>query len=258
VVAALQQETDSILGSLGLHLSWRSLAGHRANEVSQQLAVVTFQGWCDNSGLPGASLRSGGLGWTHVTDGEILPFMEIDCDHIRGFVRNQLRGFDPAGRDALLGRALGRVLVHELFHILGRKTHHGSGALDRPAYSELDLVSDDFQLEATECHILQDSDSGVPPQGPGPDAAADSARRGRVTFVEHGCSVCHGAAGEGTRRAPAVRTRGRVTNPVELATMLAIDSAAMCRRAQQLKMAPPSLGRDELADLVRFLNAPPF
>jgi hypothetical protein len=32
----------------------------------------------------------------------------------------------------------------------------------------------------------------------------------------------------------------------------------MCHRADQLKLVPPTLGKADIDDLVRFLNAPPF
>ena len=254
VETALKQETESILEQVGLELEWRSLAGIHGNEVSEQLAVVTFKGFCESRGLPPAPFRSGGLGWTHITDGEILPFMDVDCDHIRGFIRAPLSQLGPVERDKALGRAVGRVMAHELVHILGRKSHHGSRAVDRPSYTVQELMTDHL-TDGPECRVLEPADKRRRPvrEATFTESTA-SAKRGQAKFVEKRCSTCHGARGEGTKRGPALRQPGRLTDVVELTTKLAIDGDAMCRRAEHLKMPTPSLNHGDVEDLLHFLN----
>jgi hypothetical protein len=248
-VAQLQSETAAILAPLGLELSWKSL--DHPNQVSAQLAVVTLRGTCDARGVPPAPFRSGGLGWTHISDGEVLPFMDVDCDRIRGFVRGTLAAFGPAERDRLLGRAIGRVIAHELYHILGRTTHHGTMAGSRPVYTAQELTSDRFLLEEPECRILHVSGARI-------DEDMGSSKRGQDKYIEKKCGVCHGPKGEGTHRAPTLRVNGRFTSAAELAMKLALDAGAMCRSAGHLKIASPSLDVGDIADLVRFLNTPVY
>jgi hypothetical protein len=245
---------DSIILSLGLGLEWRSLDRH-GDRVSGELAVISFKGTCDNRGFPPQADDSRGLGWTHITDGQILPFTDVDCDQIRAFVRAQMKATNPADRDRLLGRAVGRVVAHELYHILARRAHHGSGSVDRPEYTARDLVSDDFQLQETECRILKLVNSQsilagiVDFEGP-----TGSAKKGEAKFLKERCSVCHGSRGQGTRNGPALRKGAHSVSNVVLAAQLGIDSAAMCRRAKQLKLPPLSFSAGDLPDLVRFLN----
>ena len=89
VFEALQDELENIMQPIGWNFEWRSLNGVRGNEVSVELAVLTFKGRCDVAGLtPRGDTNPGALGWTHVSDGEILPFTDIACDRIReDFVR---------------------------------------------------------------------------------------------------------------------------------------------------------------------------
>ena len=251
VEASLHKEVTSIMASMGLEFAWRPLTGRRGNEVWRQLAVIKLKGTCDGRLLSPNSFFEGALGWTHVVDGEILPFMDVDCDRIRAFIRRPLSNTTPEKRDEMLGRAVGRVVAHELYHILGRTMHHGSGAASVPAYTVEALTGDEFLIEDTECRILE------PAAEKGQVAAIElrgSSRRGRTKFVEKHCDFCHGAEGEGTRRAPALRVPGHPLNAIELATRLGMEVRGMCRRAEQLKIVPPSLGQRDLADLVRFLN----
>jgi hypothetical protein len=95
------------------------------------------------------------LGWTHVSDGQILPFTDVSCDRVREFVQSGLLLFRMEDREARYGRALGRVLAHELYHIFANTTRHGSMGVAKESYSVQDLVADDFQFQAKESRMLQ-------------------------------------------------------------------------------------------------------
>ena len=70
---ALHDELDSIMGPIGLHFEWRSLTPSRPhNEVSVDLAVVTFKGRCDASGLLPVRSYPGALAGP-MSDGNIRP-----------------------------------------------------------------------------------------------------------------------------------------------------------------------------------------
>ena len=155
VMEALQAEVETIMGPIGLRFEWRSLSGVRGHEVSAELAVITFQGRCDTAGLVARTKFAGALGWTHVSDGEILPFTDIACDRIREFVQRSLLAASQEERQALYGRALGRVLVHELYHIFANTTHHGSWGVAKESYSVQDLMNDEFQFQDKESRLLR-------------------------------------------------------------------------------------------------------
>src|SRR5689334_16848966 len=78
VADALHDELAAIMNPIGLRFEWRTLATS-GNEVSVELAVITFKGRCDVENLQPRSFSPGALGWTHVSDGAILPFSDIDC-----------------------------------------------------------------------------------------------------------------------------------------------------------------------------------
>ena len=155
VLLALQDEVESIMAPIGLRFEWRDLAQTQGHEVSAELAVVTFKGRCDTAGLMAHSRFEGALVWTHVSDGQILPFTDVNCDLVREFVQSGLLTFRTGNREEKYGRALGRVLAHELYHIFANTTRHGSEGVAKESYSVQDLLSDDFQFQAKESRMLQ-------------------------------------------------------------------------------------------------------
>ena len=155
VLEALRVEVESIMAPIGLRFQWRDMDNTGGHEVSAELAVVTFKGRCDAAGVSTRSRFEGALGWTHVSDGQILPFTDISCDRVRQFTQSGLLAFRSDDRAAKYGRALGRVLAHELYHIFANTMRHGSIGVAKESYSMQDLLSDDFLFQAKESRMLR-------------------------------------------------------------------------------------------------------
>ena len=155
VFDALKAEVDSVMAPTELRFTWRTVAANVGNEAAVELAVITFKGICDVAGLAPHNSKSGPLGWTHINDGVILPFAEIDCEGIRGFIQEQLFALPAAQREETYGRALARVVAHELYHIFANTTNHSSRGLGKAAYSVQDLLSPTFLFEARESLALK-------------------------------------------------------------------------------------------------------
>ena len=155
VADALHDELESIMGPIGLRFEWRAITPGRTSEVSVELAVVTFKGRCDAANLLPNRTSPGALGWTHVSDGIILPFSDVDCDRIRTFVQRDLLSVAPEDREDAFGRAVARVLAHELYHIFANTSKHGSCGVGKAAYTVQELLSDEFQFEAKESEALR-------------------------------------------------------------------------------------------------------
>jgi hypothetical protein len=168
VLDAIESELHQIMSPLGFAFEWRALAANDG-EASSVIAVATFGGSCIAEASPAAV--TGALGWTHVTDGEILPFSEIDCDRIRTFLASGLARFRKENREEAFGRAVGRVLAHELYHVLARTAHHGTWGVAKAAYTAEELLSRTFRFEAKESHVLRlgwaaqalEHEGGAPP-----------------------------------------------------------------------------------------------
>jgi hypothetical protein len=160
VMESLQEEVASILAPVGFRFEWQDISAAQTARPAVELAVVTFRGVCDAATMswrePG-NVPARALGYTSVTDGEVLPFATVDCDRTRSFLSDGLLHFPVPERPAAMGRALGRILAHELFHIFARTQRHGSAGVAKESYSVHDLLADDFELAERECDILRGS-----------------------------------------------------------------------------------------------------
>jgi len=247
VLSAIQVEASALMAPAGLRLQWKTLPS-TGQDVSSAVAVVTFQGRCTAADLPAQPEWGKRLGWSHVSDGEVLPFAGIDCDSILGFIDQRLIAVSPRERDQMLGRAIGRVLAHEFDHIFAETRDHKDRDMDQPEYSVQELTAPSLGSSAAKRHILRLAAAGPARARPG------SARAGASAFAGSGCSGCHGAHGEGSQRGPVLHAAGRLLNTVMLATRLARAEQKMCRRAAALKLPAPSLEETEIQDVVSFLN----
>jgi hypothetical protein len=154
VLDALQLEVQTIMAPMGLNFQWLSLSASDGRKTAVELAVIDFKGRCDVAGLMTHDTNPGPLGWTHISDGVILPFADVDCSAIRGFIQKELLTTRVESRAQVFGRALGRVLAHELYHIFANTTRHGAQGVAREFYTAYDLLSADFQFEARESLAL--------------------------------------------------------------------------------------------------------
>lgn len=144
---AMEREMDSIMRSCRLNVEWRVLDQNTPKEAFENLVVARFKGKCRDEGPSSLTLQTRTLGLTHISEGEILPFSEVDCDKVREFVEPRLRQEKRPHAEQLLGRALGRVLAHEMYHILAKTRLHGSRGIAKPVLTPRDLLDGDLQFE---------------------------------------------------------------------------------------------------------------
>jgi hypothetical protein len=142
-IVEMGREAGHILKRSGVSLRWR--IGVPPQAVSGLLVVVKLVGRCDMDGPP-AYLQSGPLGWSHESDGALLPFTDLACDSLRGAVGAATSGGNPLGANILLGRAMGRVLAHELYHVVADTSQHGRDGVAQAALSPRDLTSGFLEL----------------------------------------------------------------------------------------------------------------
>jgi hypothetical protein len=154
VLESIHEEVDGIMSEVGLNLEWRSLAANRGNEASVELVVVRFNGQCEVDDLRPTDGYPGPLGWTHVSDGRVTPFIGINCDGIRIFLQQDLCKLPESARAASYGRAVARVLAHELYHVFSRTTKHGSSGIAKAAYTIGELLSDNFRFNKKQSDVL--------------------------------------------------------------------------------------------------------
>src|ERR1700689_4464010 len=112
-IREMERESGSILQTTGLKLDWR-LRNQTGGQAYPDLVVMTFNGTCKFDPAPRNFEALGPLASTTTTDHRIQSFGQVDCDHVVSTARSAMASMDYAHADMLVGRALGRVVVHEL------------------------------------------------------------------------------------------------------------------------------------------------
>jgi hypothetical protein len=134
----LQIETDEILRPLSVEAGWFDFNRIAGRTFTNRLIIVRFKGNCEVNGYAG-SPQKGALGFTHVTEGEVLPFVEISCEKVWGFIRSEVDR-RPGQADYLFGRALARVLCHELYHVIGATSRHSHEGVTKALLTARELT----------------------------------------------------------------------------------------------------------------------
>jgi hypothetical protein len=139
-VSEMKHEFEGIMKQSGVTFDWR-LPSQVEGKSFPNLVVVRFKGKCVLQPVGYLYDERGPLAFTHSSDGDILPFSEVACDRVAASVRGAMFGGDYAQADLLMGRALGRVVAHELIHILRNSKSHDRDGVAKTALSGVELIA---------------------------------------------------------------------------------------------------------------------
>lgn len=146
----MKAELDTIMLPFNLRFDWRSLESADGHEVVAEVVVVNFQGACLTDAMIPSGASAGALGSTHMVDGQVLPYADVNCDRIRELMHHNLVLSHPAEREGLLGRAVARVLAHELYHVLAHTTKHASQGIAKASYTRAELAAERLRFDETQ------------------------------------------------------------------------------------------------------------
>jgi len=160
-IEVMKRETEGILKPAGVRLDWKLPAEARAASFSD-LVVVRFKGTCILEPQPYLYDELGPLASTSASGAAVQPFSEVACDEVSAFVQRSLTVRDSKKADQLMGRALGRVLAHELVHMLTRSGNHGHNGVFKAGLTVEELTAGELPLDPSDLHRLRDNTR--PPQ----------------------------------------------------------------------------------------------
>ena len=145
-LAEAQRELEVLTKGATVRLEWHARGGPQASSSFSNILVLDFLGSCDpRSENKLAGPAAGWLARMHVSDGVVLPFGEVNCDLVRAVMSDGTKKRKP--NDAVFGRALARVLAHELYHFITNSIEHRDTGLAKPSFSRKDLVLDGLKLD---------------------------------------------------------------------------------------------------------------
>lgn len=154
VVNLMKSEIRDILAPAELPIVFQRLGDTGASQTFRKIVIVHFQGACQTQGIRLESpdlLSFPSLGKTAVSGGRVLPDVQVYCNEIRAFVPS----FSRTPFTEMYGRALGRVVVHELCHALLSTRQHARTGVARFSQSARDLTRDKLLLDARSIALLR-------------------------------------------------------------------------------------------------------
>lgn len=149
----MRREAAQIIQASGVRLDWR-MRSEATNATFNDLVVMTFQGACSFDPAPPLYDELGPLAVTRTSNGEVQPFGEVNCDRVVNSVRSAMFGGDYGRADLLVGRALGRVVAHELVHMLTKSGQHAHEGVQKAALSGRQLIAASLPLDAMDVDRL--------------------------------------------------------------------------------------------------------
>jgi hypothetical protein len=83
----------------------------------------------------------GPLGWVLMVNDQIQPFVYVDCDRVAQMLHRDLRDKTTAERRRILARAISRIVVHEMTHIVRQSSLHDASGLQKAHVTSSDLLA---------------------------------------------------------------------------------------------------------------------
>jgi len=153
-VEAMQTELGQLLGKADRRIEWKLASELKPGESVSELVMVKFKGSCKMETVPQLLDERGPLAVTHVSDGEVLPYSVVLCDKVRVAARSAMHGGQVAKGNELMGRAMARVLAHELYHIAGHTQQHTHSGVTQRALSGAQLIADRLDFDENGLSVL--------------------------------------------------------------------------------------------------------
>ena len=137
---AMRAELQRLLGPAGLDVVWKSAADRNSGQDFELVVVGSFKGSCSADPVALTSVTTS-LADTSIIEGHVLPFFHVDCALLI-----EMLGFQA--EPYIIGRALGRVIAHEIYHIVARTTAHHDSGVAKAVFSARDLTGPRFEFDS--------------------------------------------------------------------------------------------------------------
>jgi hypothetical protein len=156
-IREMEVEAQRILSQAGLRLDW--IRKEDVPEFAQfgSLVLFRFTGNCVIEPNPMTFDERGPLAFTSSNDDAVLSFGEVRCDRLRASLQRELRSADYERGEILMGRALGRVMAHEVYHMVTRDAGHTESGVAMGSLTASELVRGDLSLDREAIKRIQAS-----------------------------------------------------------------------------------------------------
>ena len=163
-VQEMQREMDTLYRDVHVAIAWHELSSYQSVGRAPRIVFVHFEGNCRAVSLPPRQSVAGAtLANVNRVDGQMLPIVTVDCERIASYLWPSMSGAERSQGDVAFGRALARVLAHELYHYLTGAAKHTQSVLFRASISPGALLGSELRFGADEIADLKRALAGSTP-----------------------------------------------------------------------------------------------
>ncbi len=157
-VGEMRREVQHLLRPSGRDVDVRLRSEVQPDDQLQDLVLVRVKGSC-RSAMPDPMLIDErgpqAFARSYTVSGEVQPFGEVSCERVGRAVDSALWGGQRTNRDELLGRALGRVVAHEVFHMMANTAKHSRKGVFQESLTGAQLIGEGMQFEPADLARLR-------------------------------------------------------------------------------------------------------
>ena len=151
-IQSARHELQRLLEPAAIKMLWKTLDTRKTGEQFDQIVVMSFDGSCAEPVAPSSFRVSPDVTYSladsAVSEGRVLPFVRVDCGYLARMLAPSLRSLSSKERESVFGRALGRVVAHEIYHIMAETTRHQVRGVAKAEFSVRDLTAEDFEFDS--------------------------------------------------------------------------------------------------------------
>lgn len=156
-VLTLKKEIDRLFSATKLRIDWVNRSEAGLGFEAADLVLVRLRGDCSAAAMPPLPPDElGPLARTHISHGTVISYSEVECGRVARAAQSALHGGERARPQEMMGRALGRVVAHELLHIFLQQKSHAPKGIFRRGLTPRQLV-ETFGGDEDEGRILVDA-----------------------------------------------------------------------------------------------------
>jgi hypothetical protein len=144
-IEQMKREVAATMRRAGFQVEWLNRGADAPD--APLLVVLSLDGICSPTLTGDESPAGVSLANTSIVDGRVLPFSTVACAPLSRTLGPALARQPGAIRDFQFGRAMARVVSHELYHVLAATTEHTHSGIARSCYSPADLLAERFDFE---------------------------------------------------------------------------------------------------------------
>jgi hypothetical protein len=152
--AIVRREVQRIWQTAGLDIQWRDRATADERRADRVIAVHLT-----DDAVDGVRLPAGALGGVPTVNGQMRPMIFVSPSAVERLVSTGGATRDSSAFALLYSRMVGRVVAHELGHLLLHSSEHRSSGLMRAMFVGRDVVSTDarrFALAEADVALVHD------------------------------------------------------------------------------------------------------